>query len=318
MITKKTSRVWFRRVGALALSGMLIAATTQAGNRSGTVSGQFLKIPTSARGIGIGGAQVALAEGTGSIGFNPSGIVTIERYGFSGTYTQWFADIKHSFVGGVVNLGDYGFVAVSLTSLATDDMEVTTPAFPEGTGQYFRASDYAFGLTYARRISDEFAIGLTAKYIQSYLYNTTIGTSSMAFDVGTIYNLKVLRTQLGMSLTNLGNDMTFIDEAYSLPTALRFGVAVTVFEQDGHELVASAQVARPNDADEQYNTGAEYVFNETIALRAGYKIAYDAENYAGGFGVFLNVIGLNGRVDYGYNNFKWLPGTHSFSLELGF
>ncbi|MBI3193513.1 MAG: hypothetical protein HYZ34_03475 [Ignavibacteriae bacterium] len=58
--------------------------------------------------------------------------------------------------------------------------------------------------------------------------------------------------------------------------------------------------------------------NNMFALRGGWKFAYDQEDVTGGFGVKLGSFGIDGMVDYGYNNFKYLPGTHSFTIELMF
>jgi hypothetical protein len=82
--------------------------------------------------------------------------------------------------------------------------------------------------------------------------------------------------------------------------------------------VTTLQIARLNDADEQYNFGTEYTFNNLIALRGGWKFSYDQENVTAGFGVRLNSLGFNSTIDYGYNNFKYLPGTHSFTFEMQF
>ena len=78
------------------------------------------------------------------------------------------------------------------------------------------------------------------------------------------------------------------------------------------------QIGRPNDADEQYNLGAEYVFQELIAIRGGYQFNFDTENFSGGIGVSLESLGLDGKLDYAYKNYKFLPGTHMFSIEIGF
>jgi len=280
------------------------------------VSGQFLKIPVSARVVGMGGAQVAIAEGVSSIAYNPAGILSIDQYGFAASYTSWFANIRHSFIGAAANIHSIVSVGASVIMLATDDMAVTTPGHPEGTGEYFRASDYAFSISFARQVSDKFSVGVNAKYITSYLYNTDYNASSIAFDIGTLYDIDVINTRLGVSLTNLGSDIKFINETYSLPTALRFGALFNIWDQPLHKVTATFQITRPNDANEQYNLGVEYVFQQNFALRAGYKFAYDAENWTVGFGAKLSALGLNGRLDYGYNNFKWLTGTHSFSIEV--
>jgi len=305
-------------VAGMVAATILAGAAAMAGNRSGTVTGQFLKLSTSARAIAMGGAQVAVAEGVNSMAYNPAGILAVGNYGFGASYTQLYADIQHSYFGGVKNIPGLGAIGVNVVLLSTDDMAVTTPAFPEGTGENFRASDYAIGISFARQVTDQFRVGVNGKLIQSYLYNSEVGTGSFAFDIGTLYDIPVLQSHIGVSLTNLGKDLTFVNETYSLPTALRFGVLVDVLKDETNSLVTTLQITRVNDADEQYNLGAEYVFNGIVALRGGWKFAYDQEDVTAGFGVKLNSFGVNSMLDYAYNNFTYLPGTHTVTFEVMF
>jgi hypothetical protein len=194
----------------------------------------------------------------------------------------------------------------------------TTPSAPEGTGRTFKASDFAFSLAYARQVTDQFRVGINGKVIRSYLFSDELSASSFAFDIGTLYDVPVLKSHIGVSLTNIGKDVKFINETYSLPTALKFGVLFDAMKGEGQDLVATLQIARLNDADEQYNLGAEYVFNGMFALRGGYKFAYDQENVTAGLGVKTNTLGFDGTFDYGFNNFRYLPGTHTLSLEVHF
>ena len=293
---------------------------SRAGDRSGTVAGQFLKIDVSARAIGMGGAQVAVADGASSLAYNASGILSVADYGFAATYTAWFANIQHSYASVVKNIPNVGAIGASFIMMATDDMIETTPQYPEGTGQTFRASEYAFSLAFARQVTEQFRLGLNAKVIQSYLFNTELGSSSFAVDVGTMYDIPLLHSHIGVSLTNIGKDLKYINETYSIPTALRFGITLDVLKDPGNQnqFVTVFQIARANDSQEQYNLGGEYLFDNVLALRAGYKFAYDQENVTAGFGLRLNPMGLNTTLDYGYNNFKYLPGTHSFTFEFQF
>ncbi len=291
---------------------------TRAGNRSGTVSGEFLKLPVNARVTAIGNAQVALAEGASSIAYNPAGILSVSTAAFGGTYNKWIADITHSFFGVAVNLQEWGTVGAGVMFLTTDDMAVTTPQFPEGTGELFKASDFAYTLTYARQISEDFGLGLSAKYIKSYLYNSEIKASSIAFDIGSLYDIPALRTRLGISINNLGKDLKYINEQYSIPSALRFGARITAYEEENHLVYIALQIARPNDANEQYNAGVEYTFQKIVSLRTGYRFNYDTENWSGGIGLSLESLGIHGSLDYAYTNYKYLPGTHMFSTEIGF
>jgi len=307
-----------RNAGFVVALCACLASDGLAGNRAGTVTAQFLKLPVNARANAMGNAQVSLAEGASAIAYNPAGVLSVENVGIGGTYNQWFADITHSFIGVAVNLQEYGTVGGGVTVLATDDMEVTTPLSPDGTGELFKATDFAFTLTYARQISQEFGLGLSAKYIKSYLYNKELKANSVAFDIGTLYDIPTLRTRLGISVNNLGRDLKYINEQYSLPTALRFGARTMVYEDEDNLLYLAVQIGRPNDADEQYNLGAEYIFLKLISLRTGYRFNYDTENFSGGLGVDLHTIGFNGRLDYAYTNYKYLSGTHMFSLEVSY
>jgi len=304
--------------GAAILLVLMLYGAGIAGNRSGTVTAQFLKLPLSARAVAMGGAEVAVADGASSIGFNPAGLMSVQNYGFGASYTSWFANIQYEYAGAAMRLGDIGTIGASATVLTTDDMIETTPAFPEGTGRTFRSSEYAFSLAFARQVTDQFMLGINAKVIQSNLYNTELGASSFAFDIGTLYDIPVLQSRIGVSLTNIGKDLQYINETYSLPTALRFGVLVDIVKQENHKVVTTFQITRLNDADEQYNVGAEYTLENMFALRGGWKFGYDQENVTGGFGMKLMTFGIDGEVDYGYNNFKYLPGTHSFTIELQF
>ncbi len=304
--------------GVALILALVACGSAVAGNRSGAVSLQFLKIPVSSRSIGMGGASVALAEGANSLAFNPAGILNIEDIGVGMTHTSWLADIQHSFIGVVRHFPGFGSVGIGLISLTTDEMKETTPQFPDGTGRTFRASEYALSLSYARQVTDQFRFGLSGKIIKSYLFNTEYGASTFAFDIGTLYDIPALRSRLGVSVTNIGKDIMYIEEIYSLPTSLKFGVAVDVLKDEQNSIVTTMMITRYNDADEQYNVGAEYEFNHMFDLRAGYKFFYDQEDVTAGFGIKTKALGFNGTLDYGYNNFKYLPGTHSFTIELQF
>lgn len=284
------------------------------GERAGIVSGQFLKLPTNARIVGMGSAQVALASGVTSLAFNPSGILSVEQTAVASSYSKWFANINHSFIGGVINYEDIGAIGIGTTILSTDDMIETTPLNPEGTGRKFTSGDYAFHLVYAKKISTEFSVGVGAKYIYSFLFNDEITAKTFAFDIGTLYDIAEINTRLGVSITNLGDDIQYIHEAYAIPTALKFGTNTVLYEDEHSKFITAFQVSRPNDADEQYNLGVEYAF-QNFALRSGYKFNYDTENLTLGFGYDIpNVL----KIDYGFNNFKVLPSTHTFSFEVNF
>ena len=74
-------------------------------------------------------------------------------------------------------------------------MERTTIIQPEGTGDFFDAASYAFGLSYARNFTDQFAIGMNAKYINERYYHSN--ASGFAVDVGVLFDTRLYGVNAG-------------------------------------------------------------------------------------------------------------------------
>ena len=73
--------ILFRRTFFILSSILFCSVCVRAGNRSGVVAEQFLKIPTDARIVGMGNSMVAIAEGVASLSYNPSGLTSIPEIG---------------------------------------------------------------------------------------------------------------------------------------------------------------------------------------------------------------------------------------------
>jgi len=300
-------------LGFLALQ---FSAATWASDRAGTVSGLFLRISPTPRMAAMGEAFVAEVQGVEAIPYNPGAMPWTRRPEVLFAHADWFADINLEFVGVMIPIEGVGNFGLHSRILYTNDMPVTTPLHPEGTGEFFRASDYAFGLSYARQVSDKFSIGATFKVIQSYLFNLDYGDRVYAIDVGTVYYIGYRNWRMGLTLLNLGTDFRFIQEDYSVPTTFLFGLAGHVLEFGGSPLTLSLQLQRPNDAEERVSLGAEYWIQNLFAFRGGYKLGFDTDTWSVGLGARLNWLGRELLVDYAYNEFKWLPGVHRFSIGL--
>ena len=86
------------------------------------------------------------------------------------------------------------------------DDKVRTVDQPEGTGEYFSAGDLAFGISYARKLTDRFSIGFTAKYIQESIWH--MSSSAFAIDAGTIFRTDLFGGMvIGASISNFGTSM---------------------------------------------------------------------------------------------------------------
>lgn len=316
----------------LSLSLTASAPAQDIQSRVGTSAAQFLKIGVSPRAIGMGEAFVAVPRDASALYYNVSGIAFVPRADLVFSHTEWPADIGHEYIAGALAVPILGTLGTSVTVLHTDDMPVRTPLRPEGTGEFFRASDYAFGLAIARQLTNKFAIGAQVKYIRSNFMNTDFTADSWAFDVGTTYYTGFRSLRIGMALANLGTDMRAkskstrfrnaepkSSESYPIPTTLTFGAAWEMLENERHTLTFAFQAVRPNDTDERVNFGAEYWFSNFVSLRGGYKLGYDTESWAFGGGVKFKASPFTTRLDYAYSDLGNLfTGAHRLSVGLGF
>jgi hypothetical protein len=222
-----------------------------------------------------------------------------------------------------------------------DKMEVTTEDQPNGTGDLFDAADLMVGLTYARKLTDNFSVGVTAKYVNQRIWNET--ASGWAFDVGTQYRIGFRDLTLAMSLTNFGPDMSYdgrdldfkydkyatvpgsrltpsrlAPEEYPLPLHFQVGLAMTAVKSDDFTLLLAVDVAHPNDNAERLNTGAEIAFLDYFRLRGGYRFGYDQESSTFGGGVAIPVGDARLIFDYAYAVYSLLPSVNRFTVAMTF
>ena len=189
-------------IGFLILCTGLIADPV---TKSGTTAVGFLNIDVGSRAVGMGSAYCTLAEDATAMYWNPAGIAKLNDIEATFSNAKWIADLSFNYVGLVVPFGSLGSVGVSATFLTMDQIERTTINSPDGTGEFFDAGSYAVGLSYARNLTDRFAIGMTGKYINERMYHSS--SHGFALDVGALYNTGFHGLNLGFSISNYGTKM---------------------------------------------------------------------------------------------------------------
>lgn len=296
---------------------MLLAmpALTFAQDKVATTAAQFLKIGVSARAVAMGEAYTAVANDASSIYYNPSGLVFTTGRTLYGTHIEWPADITYDFVSYSQNvLG--GVVGASFAALTMDDMQRTDIFIGGPDGTTFGAGSYMFGLTYARSLTDRFAIGGSMKWIQEYLDDES--SSQPAADIGAYYNTGFKSLRIGFAITNFGPDSKFIEESTPLPINFHFGAAYNLLESFEHNLILAFDGSHPNDNSERYDVGMEYGFRDMLFLRAGHQFEYDAQSYTFGAGAKVPLGSFGIGLDYAYQDLDYLDIGHRFSLTLQF
>jgi hypothetical protein len=332
------------KVFIISLVVLLCTVEVAAQSKVGTSAAAFLGMPVGARSISLGSAYVAISNDAISTYYNPGGISsgTISQAIIS--HTWWIVDTKFDWAGVIINIDGQRAVGVSFTQLDYGEDIVTTDDQQNGTGEKWSASDIAIGLSYSQNLTDRFSIGGTAKYIQQKIWNTS--ASSIAVDVGLLYNTGFNGLKIGMSIANFGGDMrldgkdlyrpidldnssngnnnTLISrlktDDWPLPLLFRAGISMDAFKNDEMRLTMAADALRPSDNAESVNVGAEIAWKEAIFLRGGKRqlfLANAVENYAFGGGIRYEITGANMiSIDYAYQNFDIFGGIET--LEIGF
>ena len=323
--------------GSIAQSGASL-------NKTGTTAAQFLKIGVGTRAIGMGGAFTTVESDVNSMYWNPAGLARIYSREATFNHIDWIFDVNYDYTSFAMNLPELGTVGVFVSVLSGGEMQVRTLEKPEGTGEIFNAGALAVGLSFARKLTENFVIGFNAKYIREYIWSES--ASSFAFDVGTLYTIPLLNEfRIGASISNFGSKMKMdgrdillikkvgagegniintdiqLDE-FDLPLIFRIGVGVDVVKDENQRLTAAVDAIHPNDNSESVNTGFEYAWNEMFFARAGYKSLFEEKGEQGltlGLGINYRIIeSVKIMLDYAYQDFGRLKNVQYISLGVRF
>jgi len=293
-----------KRIIIILLLGLLAGSTSADFSKVGSAGAQFLKIGVGSRYQGMSEASVAIVNDIYAMYWNPAGLVEIEDNAIGFTNVNWVLDIDLNYVAAAKYFEDIGVFGVSATVLSMDDQEITDFENQDGTGNYYSASSFAVGISFARQLTNKFAFGLTAKYIGEKIYNEN--SAGFAFDFGTMLYTGFRSLRLGMSITNLG--MTF-----------RVGLAYDLEIGANSIMTFSSELKHPNDNLEQGSLGVEYSMNNQFFLRSGYKFNTDEEGLAFGGGLITSITeDTRLFIDYSWQEFGRLESAQRFSIGFTF
>lgn len=314
-------------------------------SKAGTVGAQFLQLGVSARATGMGGSIVALANDASAAYYNPAALAELQKPNAFFNHTTLPGGLRHFFAAYAHPIGGFGTLAVSFNILTTGDMPVTV-AFEGPTGETFSASESAIGISYAKRLTDRFALGGTVKVIAEDLAG--FNERTVAFDIGTLYHTGFRELSLGMSVSNFGPDLNFGTEedgagntifegqSFPLPITFSFGVSVDVMNKDNSKLIVAGQMVQPNDNLRYETIGVEYSWNDAVFLRGGFKIDEEnddvvdennnsiddangfAETFSAGAGLKASFQGFMGQFDVSWAKQSNLNDLVRFSILLSF
>lgn len=298
---------------------------------------KFLQMSVDARAAGQGSAVTAVEGYASAMFYNPAGLAKLTSpLSVSLGQTSWFADITYNY-GGVAFApagGAFGVFGAFVMAVDYGDFLGTVRAENEAgfvdTGNY-SPSALSAGFSYAKSLSDRFAVGGNIKYVYQDLTQSTISAtetqsnnqSTVAVDFGVLYNTGFRSLNFAMSARNFSREVTYEEEAFELPLTFTIGVSMdmldlTNYNTDMHSFVLSIDAERPRDFYEHLNIGGEYILANTLALRAGYAFPTDEEGINLGVGLQRDLGGLGFSANYSFTDFGILGNINRIGLNLSF
>ena len=319
----KISTIGIGFLSAALLGGQALAAETD--YAAGTTAMPLQQAAATARSAAMGGAVVAVPEGSASLLWNPAGLsrMNCTEIGFHhdsglGSTFQEIAVVGTPLGGecGEGKGGKWGGLAASFgyanygTFSGTDINGVPT-------GNY-SAADYSGSVGWGMEFLPGLSGGLDLKTDHSSLAGQNYDVYAM--DFGLLYTV-LPSLDLGVTYTNL--NLSNKVGGSPLAAGWRLGAAYTL---DRHWLLAAAGELQDN-AMNRINLGTEYLIGNTkkdssvLALRAGYVVNYPNPQLTGFTGLTLGLgytMTRNIVLDYAFQPAGSLGTSNRISLTFKF
>jgi hypothetical protein len=310
--------------------------------KSSQTNFKFLSLSLDPRASAMGGALTAQDDASSiAMFYNPSAMAYMTGVVHAAAMqTQWIADIRYNAASISVSPRDgrYGVFGLSVVAVDYGDFEGTVRDASAPSGYFdtgtFSPSALAVGLGYARALSDRFAIGGNVKYAYQDLTSSFVdGTpggeltsddysaGTVAFDFGVLYKTGFRSLNFAMSVRNFSRELQYEQESYELPLTFQIGVSMdlvdlTTLNPSMHSIKLAVDANRPRDFAEQIKVGGEYVFMNTLALRAGYTFPTDVEGINLGVGLQHSFGTFGVGFNYAYTSFDVFDAVHRLGVQL--
>lgn len=314
--------------------------------RRGTAGAQQLLVPLTARNASLGEATtsgLANLSGLEALYANPAGLAL--NGGTSALFSrmEYVADIGVNYFGVAQKLGN-NHIAFTVSSWDFGEIPLQTETSPEITDVTFDASFVTAALSYARQFTDRIAAGLTVKAVSESIDD--VSGSAVAFDAGMTYVVGESGLRLGVSLKNVGSNLTYSgaglvrqvklpgqapsatnnavaieSEGVVLPSLLNFGAAYTRQIGEGAVVTVLGNFRSNSFDQDQYSGGLEVGLFEVLYLRGGFEVTPDQDLtfFSGGnFGAGLNLdlAGTQVALDYAFRSTDFFDDVQMFTVSV--
>lgn len=322
---------------ALAAGLLASAGTAQAQLNPHTITTAvpILTLAPDSRSSALGDAGVATSPDANASYFNPGKLGFVPyKYAVSASYSPWLRnitdDMSISYLSGYGKVGQRSAFGASLMYFDLGTIDYRTPNnTPYGS---FSPKEYAVAVSYGLQLTDNFGVGVSARYIRSNLVGAINGNdakpgNAAAVDLGAYYSKDltigtgVYNLALGGSITNLGNKITYTDPQNPsfLPTTLKLGTAITREIDQYNKITLAFDASKLLVPTPYYEDGVPSNDPRIVAknrdrnnqgiVGALFSSFSDAP---GGFKEELREIVLSTGLEYNYNDLLYARGGYFY------
>ncbi len=333
----------------------LIMATTIYGDQ-GRAGAQFLKIFPGVYGTALGGASSILNESPEVVFWNPAGLNDIKNISATFSHADYFSGIKYENIALVIPTA-MGVFSIHGTGLLSGDIRETTVDEPDGTGHYYTANDFNFGIAYGRQMTNKFSVGVSFKGIAQNI--DKVNAFGIAFDAGAKYNTGLPgNLSFAFTIHNFGPDMQYtgeglqdtksitdnpfeeedvkyeyVSDTYPLPLSFSYAVSTEYPLSETQTVGMSLENWQIKDLKEVYRLGVTWKYDGLLYLAAGHAnlkrlfnpdISYrdvngSMKSLTLGAGLNVGYFGSHSLwVKYAWEAHEYLQGINRFGLDISF
>jgi hypothetical protein len=290
------------------------------GSSSGVPAFSFLKLPVSARSIGLSARTLTTDEEASMLQGNPAGLALVADYFYSLSHAEILGEFRHENMALAFptrSWGGFGLAANVLAATAFEDARdiEEEPAAPS-------AYDMAFSLAHGRNLlGGRLAAGARLDLVRSAIDGATAHGYAATF--GALFFL-AQDWRLGAALHNLSHGVRYEDrngegdrsEAPLEPLPLGLGLEL------GKPLLGSrwsfhAGLHQGNEGILKYYAGGEFRLWRYLLLRMGWD-GSSQDRELGGFEGFAAGTGFKYdrlTLDYGFKSLGPLGSYHALTLN---
>ncbi|RLC49044.1 MAG: hypothetical protein DRH57_00905 [Candidatus Cloacimonadota bacterium] len=271
---------------------------------------QLLKVDIGADNVSKGSAVSAQAGDASIMWYNPAATNFSDRSNVHFTHNEWIFDTRIEHISLMVNKGKYS-LGGGITYLNYGKIDRRNS---QGNliGE-FNPTDIIGNINFSLRTLPNLYCGVNVKGLFEKIHIET--SYGMAVDLGIIYRTMLNGLNLSAVVQNLGTTSKMAKEKIDLPIAYKFGVGYQLPFSFLNLHIATDVIKYVDDDNAKVNCGLQYVFQDKVFTRIGYKFNYDEENITAGLGFKINCY----HFDYAYVPFQSdIGATHRFSLSYDF